>query len=199
MLKARGLVGKHILGYVIQKLAEDMVQRHEVNELRRIFSIGCADVFDDHIRHVLHFLAVVPKLVEQLHILMRKRRLHAVDHVVCIIAALTADIHRGESGDRHIGSLRTSSIEGHKARHVLAGGVGLELCFSANPVSALLRDGALGHFIAELDFKFCAVQACLSGQTRDIKLTFLLFGFFFYKGWGRKNKPERLYGLQLLL
>ena len=130
---------------------------------------------------------------------MRKRRLHAVDHVVRIVAALTADIHRGESGDRHIGSLRTSSIEGHKARHVLAGGVGLELCFSANPVSALLRDGALGHFIAELDFKCCAVQACLSGQTRDIKLTFLLFGFFFYKGWGRKNKPERLYGLQLLL
>ena len=28
LLKARGLVGKHILGYVIQKLAEDMVQRH---------------------------------------------------------------------------------------------------------------------------------------------------------------------------
>ena len=130
---------------------------------------------------------------------MRKRRFHAVDHVIRIVAALTADIHRGESGKGRIGRLRTSSINGHKARHVLAGGVGLESRFSANPVSALLRNSTLSHFVPELNFKFCAVQAGFSGQTRDIKLTFLLFDFFFYKGWGRKNKPERLYGLQLLL
>lgn len=174
-----------------------MVQRHEVDKLRRIFSVGCADIFNNHIRHILHFLAVAPKLVEQLHILMRKRRLHAVDHVVCIVAALTADIHCGESGEGHIGSLRTSSIEGHKARHILAGSIGFEFCFPADPVGTFLGNGSLGHLVAEFDFKFRAAQAGFSRQAGDIKLAFLLFRFFFNKCRRCKNKPERLYGIQL--
>ena len=176
-----------------------MVQRHKVNKLWRIFSVDCTNIFNNHIGHILHFFTIVPELIEQLHILMRKGRFYAVDHVVSVVAAFTSDVHRSESGDRHVGDLRTPGINGHKAHHVLAGGVGLEFRFSANPVSTLLRNSALGHFIAELDFKFCAVQASFSRQTGDIELTFLLFYFFFYKGRRCKNKPERFYGLQLFL
>ena len=98
-----------------------MVQRHKVNELWGIFSVDCTDVFNDYIRHILHFLTIVPELVKQLHILMRKGRFHAVDHVVSVVATFTSDVHRAESGNRRIGRLRTSGINGHKPHHILSG------------------------------------------------------------------------------
>ena len=160
-----------------------MVKGHEVDEFRRVFCIGGADIFNHHIRDILHFLTIIPELLEEMHILMGERCLHTVDHVVGIVAALAADIYGCKSGHGHIGCLRGSRINSHKTHHVLAGGVGLEFGLSANPIGAFLCNGTLSHFVAQLDFKFRAVQAGFSGKTGNIKLTLLLLRLFLHKGW----------------
>ncbi len=100
-----------------------MVQGHEIDKLRRVLRIGRTDIFNDHICDILHFLTVIPQLVEQLHILLRKRSFHTVDHVIGVVATFTSDIHCSKSGYRHIGSLCILSINGHEARHVFSGRV----------------------------------------------------------------------------
>ena len=55
------LIGQHILGNVLQKLAEDVVERDEINEFRSIFPVSDQDVVEHDIGHILHFCGVVPQ------------------------------------------------------------------------------------------------------------------------------------------
>ena len=98
-----------------------MIQRHKVDELRGIFSISRADILQYYICDILHFVPVVPQGIEQLHVLLCERSLHAVDHVVAVIATLTADVHRRKPIDWHIGRLCYFRIHSHKASHIFAG------------------------------------------------------------------------------
>ena len=125
-----------------------MVQRHKVDKLWRILIIGCADVGDDHICHILHLFTVIPERFKQLHILGGKRRFHSVDHVVAVIAALAADIHSGKSIQGHIGSLFRGGINGHKSAHIFPSNIGFENSLAPDPLSAFSGDSPLGHFIA---------------------------------------------------
>ena len=41
-----------------------MIQHHEIDELRRIFGISGADIFDDVLCDVLHLLLLIPEIVK---------------------------------------------------------------------------------------------------------------------------------------
>ena len=183
LLESSRLVREHILRNIIQELTEDMVQGHEIDEFWRIFSINCTDVFHHHVRDILHFFTVIPQLVKQLHILLGKWSLHAVDQIVGIVTALTSEVDRGEPGHRRIRCLCIFRIDSHKTHHVFARRVRLKSCFPANPVCAFLRNRTLSHLVAKLNLKLCTVQAGFSGKTRDIKLALLLLSFFLNKSW----------------
>ena len=176
-----------------------MIQRHKVDELRGIFCISRADIFQNHICDILHFVPVVPKRIEQLHVLLCERSLHAVDHVVAVISALTANINCRKSANRHIGGLCCAGIHSHKASHIFTGSVRFERSLSSDPVCAFLCDGSLGHLIAQFDFKLCTVKACFTGNAGNVELPLLLFSLFFHKSGRRKDKFKLVYGLQLLL
>ena len=176
-----------------------MIQRHKVDELRGIFCISRADIFQNHIGDILHFVPIVPKRIEQLHVLLCERCLHAVDHVVAVISTLTANIDCRKAANRHISGLCCTGIHRHEASHIFAGGVRFERCLFPDPVCAFLCDGSLGHLIAQFDFKLCTVKACFTGNAGNIELPLLLFSLFFHKSGRCKDKFKLIYGFQLLL
>ena len=57
--EAQPLVGQHVLGDVVQELAEYAVERHVVDEFWRVFLIHCRDAVDDGVGDVVE-LARVP-------------------------------------------------------------------------------------------------------------------------------------------
>ena len=134
-----------------------MVQRHKVDELRRILIIGRTDVGDNHICHILHLFPVIPECFKQLHILGGKRCFHPVDHIVAVIASLTADIHCGKAIQGHIGGLLNRGIDCHKSTHIFPSNIGFEGGFTPDPLSTFSGNSPPGHFIAQLDFKFCSI------------------------------------------
>ena len=111
-----------------------------------IFCIDRADIFNDHICYILHFLMTVPQLIKQLHVLLKKRYFHVVDLSVGVIAVFTSLIHGSESCQRHISSLNSSIINGREAHYILASGVGFKFSLSANSISALFGNSTLDHF-----------------------------------------------------
>ena len=158
-----------------------------------------ADVVQHNIRHILHFRFVIPKGIEQLHVLRSERRFHAVDHVVGVVAALTANINRGETVDRHIGRLLSFRGNGHKTAHILAGCVGFERCLAADPLSAFFCDSALRHFITQFNLKLSTVQAALATDSGDVKFALLLFCTLFDEGRRSKDEAKLIYLLKLFL
>ena len=64
LLETCCLIGQHVLGYIFKKLAEHIVEQHEVNELRGVLVVGRRDVVDDFISHILQFALVIPKRIE---------------------------------------------------------------------------------------------------------------------------------------
>ena len=174
-----------------------MVQCHEVDKLRRIFIIGRTDVGDDHLRHVLHLLMVIPERFKQLHILGGKRRFHTVDHVVAVITAFTANIHCGKAIQGHIGGLLHRGIDSHKSAHIFTGNIGFEGSFAPDPISTFSGNSPPSHFIAQLDFKFRSIQAGFPAEPWNIKFPPLLFSLFPDKGRGGEYKSEFVYLLQL--
>ena len=63
-LEAGCLVWQNILGHIFQKLAENIVESHKVNEVRRILIIGSRDAVDHLICDDLKHLTVVPDFIE---------------------------------------------------------------------------------------------------------------------------------------
>ena len=103
----------------------------------------------DGFRHILQLIPVIPDGVEQLHIGLRHRSvIHAVDHIVHIVAAFASQVDRCKSGNRHVDDLFLTAGNRHKRTHVVSGNIGFEFCLPANPVSALLSNRLLGHLIA---------------------------------------------------
>ena len=176
-----------------------MIQRHKVDELRGIFCISRADILQYYICDILHFVPVVPQGIEQLHVLLCERSLHAVDHVVAVISAFTANIDRCKAANRHISGLCCAGIHSHKASHIFTGGVRFERSLPSDPVCTLLCDGSLGHLIAQFDFKLCTVKARFTRNAGNVELPLLLFSLFFHKRGGCKDKFKLVYGFQLLL
>ena len=56
LLESGCLIRQFVFRDVVQKLAEHMIQRHKVDELRGIFSISRADILQYYICDILHFM-----------------------------------------------------------------------------------------------------------------------------------------------
>ena len=63
-LEASRFVGQNIFGHILQKLIEDVIERHEVDEIRRILVIRGGDAVNNLVSNDLKHLAVIPYLIE---------------------------------------------------------------------------------------------------------------------------------------
>ena len=63
-LEAGCFVGQNIFGYIFQELVEDVIERHEIGEIRRVLVICGGDTVDHLIGNDLKHFAVVPYLIE---------------------------------------------------------------------------------------------------------------------------------------
>ena len=132
-LKACGLIGENVFGYVLKKLAEDIIEGDEVDEIRRVFVIGCGDIFDHFIGYHLHSGWIIPKGIEKVYVGGGERCVRLLHHVICIVSPLASKIHCSETLHRHIVFI----IDVDEAHHVLIRNVGLECNLRPDPVRAL--------------------------------------------------------------
>ena len=63
-LKTGRFVGQNIFGHIFQKLIEDVIERHEIDEIRRVLVICGGNAVDHLVGDNLKHLAVIPYLVE---------------------------------------------------------------------------------------------------------------------------------------
>ena len=61
LLKSGRLVRQHVLGDIVQKFMKHVVERHKIDEFRRILLIDGADSLNDRLGHILHSATVIPK------------------------------------------------------------------------------------------------------------------------------------------
>ena len=176
LLKAGRLVGQHIFRNVLQKFIEHIEQRNEVNQFRRVFIVGCGDVINHNIGHVLQETPVTPHRFKQFEELQRVfKTVQTGDHVIAVVSALTADIHGRKAVKGLIHILLLLVVNGHEAiRHRISRCVGFEAGFPPDPVGTLFGNGFLRHLIPQLDFKFRSVNISLTGQAWNVKFPFLL-------------------------
>ena len=88
--ETRGFVGQHIFADVLQELIEDVVERDEIDEVRRILPIDILDILDDGFRHIAEVLFVQPEIVEVLQVGIADRGGQTLDELEDVVAALTA-------------------------------------------------------------------------------------------------------------
>ena len=118
---------------------EDVIERHKIEELRRVLVIGIGDIVDHLIGHYLQFFIVVPYLVEQTQVLFRHGGLQLVHHGIGIVSPLAAQFNGGKAIDRRIGLV----VHSDKAHHILARPVRLEAGLLSDPVGTLAGNGTL--------------------------------------------------------
>ena len=117
-----------------------------------------------------------------------------LNRIIGIISPLAAQVNSSEAVDGHIGTL----IHRHETHHLLLRYIGAESDLPADPVGTLLGNGLLRQLIAELDLKIGAVQATLSVQPGNVKLS-LLLGHFLLNECGRgKDETQLVDPIQLL-
>ena len=63
-LEAGCFVGQNIFGHILQKLVEDVIERHKVDEIGRVLVICGGNAVDHFVCNDLKHLAVIPYLVE---------------------------------------------------------------------------------------------------------------------------------------
>ena len=196
VLEAGGLIGQDILGNIVQKFAENVVQCEKVDEFRGIFPVGGGDAFEDLIGHILQAGIIAPQFVKQAKILPAVFGcLGAGDEVIDIVAALAAEVYGGEAVDGHVGTF----IHRDKAGHLFLRCVGLEGDLAADPVGAFAGDGFQGQLVAQFDLKFGAVDAALTVEARNVEFP-LCFGHFLLEKCGRSEQETKLFhAFQLLL
>ena len=60
ILKASGFIRQNILRDIFQKLIEDVVERHKIDEFRCIFLINCGNHFNDFLCHISKLFFICP-------------------------------------------------------------------------------------------------------------------------------------------
>lgn len=160
--KPSPLVGQHVLGDVVQELAEYAVERHVVDELGRVLLVHGRDAVDDGVGDVVE-LARVPGVVELLEQGARLGGVQAHGHVGSFRGAVAAELARGEAIEGHVGHVVFGLFHVQKAAHAPLALEGAEARFAADPVGAFGRDGLLRELVAQLDLEVGAAKALLAG------------------------------------
>ena len=138
LLEASGIIGKHILGNILQKLVEDMVENHEVYKLRGVFPIDSGNHGSHFLRNIGELFFILPHSIKGAQKLCAGRILQSCHYVCKIFAFLTAQVHRGKGVHRHVGIGIISIFYYEEVIHPFTGGVGAEFCFPLYPGSTLL-------------------------------------------------------------
>lgn len=170
VLKAGRLVGEDVLGDVLQKLAEDVVERHVVDDLRGVLLIDRGDHVYDLAGDVLELFLVVPHLIEGLQELGAFWGFDAHDDVRHVVAPLAAEVDRGEAVHGTVGVGLVAVGDEHEVVHGVPGGVRPELRLAAHPLGAFPRDGLLFELVAQAHLELRAVQALLALKPRNVEL-----------------------------
>jgi len=63
-LKTGRFVGQNIFGHIFQKLVEDVIERHEIDKIGRVFVVCSGNAVNNLIGDNLKHLAVIPYLIE---------------------------------------------------------------------------------------------------------------------------------------
>ena len=195
--EAQPLVGQHVLGDVVQKLAEYAVERHVVDELWRVFLIHCRDAVDDGIGDVVE-LARIPGVVELLEQGARLGGVQAHGHVGGVRGVVAAELARGETVEGHIGYVVVRLVDIHEAAHAPLALEGAEARLAADPVGALGRDGLLRELVAQLDLEVGAAEALLAGKARDVELALLARWALLGERLRREDEAQLVDALELL-
>ena len=170
--EAQPLVGQHVLGDVVQELAEYAVERHVVDEFGRVLLVHGRDAVDDGVGDVVE-LARVPGVIELLEQGARLGGIQAHGHVGDVRGVVAAELARGEAVKGHVGHVVFSLFHVQKAAHAPLALEGAEARLTADPVGAFGRDGLLRELVAQLDLEVGAAKALLAGKARDVELTLL--------------------------
>ena len=105
VLKAGCLVWECVLGNIIQKLAENIIEGHEVDEFGSVLVIDRRNVFNHLVSYILEVLLVVPELLKKVNIALARGERQSLREVVSIVATLTTEINRCELIKGHISVL----------------------------------------------------------------------------------------------
>ena len=73
VLESCSLIGQNILADIFKKLAEDVVERDEVDKLRSILVIDRFDILQHLCRYILELIGVLPLFVENLQVFLCER------------------------------------------------------------------------------------------------------------------------------
>ena len=105
VFKAGCLVWECVLGNIIQKLAENIIEGHEVDEFGSVLVIDRRNVFNHLVSYILEVLLVVPELLKKVNIALAHGERQSLREVVSIVATLTTEINRCELIKGHISVL----------------------------------------------------------------------------------------------
>ena len=198
--EAGGVLGEGVVGRIVEELGEDMVERHVIDEFRRILAVHLFNAVGDGVGDVLHKFGIVPQFVEFAEESLGKAS-RVLAHAHGTPRAFTgAQLHGGELWERHVagGFAVVGAREQIAARDVAGCGFeGYVAC--ANPFGAFVCEVLLREFVAKFDLQLRAIQTLLAFQTRDVELAQLLGIFILGEGFRREQEPEFVKSLQLFL
>ena len=148
-LEAGGFVRQNVLRNIFKKLVENIVERNEIDKLRRIFLVGVGDVVEHLLGNDLQFFAIVPHLIEKIQVELRHRSICTLNELIGIITSFTPEVNSCKSCDGHIIDI----IDVDEAHHIFIGAVRLKTSLLPDPFGTLLRYGLKQQFIAEFYLK----------------------------------------------
>jgi hypothetical protein len=198
VLPAGAVFGQHVFAEIRQELIEDVVQHQEIDAFLLVHR---CNMLDEARGDIFHLVRRIPDLLKQRVELRRRRLGHAHGHAGDGVAALIAEVHRGEALKRLVDNKALGGVHAGKLLHRRAGGVGAECGFALDPFRAVAGDGTLGQPVLEPDLELAAVEGTLPLGFRNVKLAPLaphsVGDLVRYEGRGGEDELERIDLLQL--
>ena len=181
LFKSGCLVRQHILGDIVQKFMKHVVERHKIDELRRILLIDGTDSLNDRLGHILHSAPVIPKRLKVPDsrlgnlCLLSRFLFDAEDILNKTVSALCPQIDGGKFLKRGINRGRKRGLYRHRAVKSSISRICFEFRLFPNPRRALSCNAALREFVPEFNLEFRPVETGLARKLRNIKFLSLLF------------------------
>ena len=180
LLKSGRLVRQHVLGNIVQKFMKHVVERHKIDELRRILLIDGADSLNDRLGHILHSAPIVPKRLKVPDNrlgdfgLLSHFLFDAKDILNKTVPALCSQIDGGKFLKRGINRCGKRGLYRHRAVKSSISCICFEFRLFPNPRRALSCNAALREFVPEFNLEFRPIETGLSRKLRNIKFLSLL-------------------------
>ena len=199
LLETGCFVRQNIFGNVDEKFVEDVEERHEIYQRRRIFFVNAREIFDDGLGNISQSITIIPQRFKDLKIRFRFRIAETTDDVGQTISALAAQTYARKTVQRLVNNSVVGRFDKHEGIDIFVGDVRFEFCTSSEPSDAIASDGALSHFVAQFELELRAVETSLAFQFRYDKFALNFIVKFFDKSRSGEHKSKLLGGLELFL